>query len=178
MCLLYLCLFSFSLIFLRQEYFLDRGAARTRLKVRFGSDFRFSRGPKIRRHRPVSGVSDRWSQHRRSAAFGGLPSLPPGVHPGNQNGIQNLTFEIIFRHQILASFLACLFSGIFSILVALWLPLGPFWAFWKHFGLHFGSLLAHFYLILASFFPTSFLHSFFMDFWEISGTPAHVKKTF
>ena len=99
------------------------------------------------------------------ASLGGLPSLPPSVHLDNQTGSKNRTFLVHFRtflvhfrYQILASFLACLFSGIFGILVALWLPLGPFWAFWMHFGLHFGSLLAHFYLILASFFPTSFLH--------------------
>ena len=110
------------------------------------------------RHRPVSGVSNKRSQHQRSAAFGGLPSLPAGVHPGNQNGSKNRTFLVHcrtflvhFRYQNLASFLACLFYDMFAILVPLWLPFGSFGAFWMHFGFHFGSILAQFWLILALF---------------------------
>lgn len=59
--------------------FLEALSANLCTKVRFWSHFGISGGPKIRRHRPVSGVVDKRGQHQRSAAFGGFPSLPPGV---------------------------------------------------------------------------------------------------
>ena len=117
----------------------------------------------IRRHRPVSGVSDKRSQHQRTAAFGGLPSLPPGVHPGNQNG------------SIRSSFSASNFSIIFGVpffrhFTPFGAPLSPLWlllnildAFWMHFGLHFGSLLLHFCFKFAYLFLTLFLHRFYAD---------------
>ena len=37
----------------------------------------------------------------RSAAFGGLPSLPPGVHWGNQNGSKNRCKIVDFQVEIL-----------------------------------------------------------------------------
>ena len=37
----------------------------------------------------------------RSAAFGGLPSLPPGGSPWDLSGLQKRTFEIFFWYQML-----------------------------------------------------------------------------
>ena len=54
----------------------------------------------------------------------------PRYLPASTRGIETDQFEIHFRHQILASFLARFFYDSFAILVPLWLPFGSFGAFW------------------------------------------------
>ena len=128
-------------------------------KIRFWADLRFSWGPEIRRNRPVSGVSDKRSQHCEAPPS---EACPPYL-PASTRGIKMDHFEVHFRHQILASFLACLFSDILRLLVPLWLPFGSFWAFWMHFAFHVGSLLRHFCFKFAYLFLTLFLYWFYID---------------
>ena len=144
-----------------QRPFLEGPSARLASKVRFWCDFWFSRGPQIRRHRPVSGVSDKRSQHQRSATFGGLPSLPPGVHRGNQNGIQNRTSALHCRHQILASF----WHAFFPAFLAFWWPFGSPLDPFEHFGCILGSISAPFWLTFTCFFQPCF----WIDFLWIFG---------
>ena len=129
-------------------------------KVRFWTDFRFFRNPEIRRHRPVSGVSDKRSQHRRSAAFGGLPSLPPGVHLEDQIGIQNRLFAIIFGIKFWHHFWHAFFP--------------VFFVFLMDFGSHFGSMLAYFLIILHAFLWHRFCIDFIMIFHEFFDAQNHV----
>ena len=77
------------------------------------------------------------------ASLGGLHSLPPGAHLGNQNGTNSKFISGIkfWQHFFI-------FYNILRILVSLWLPFGSFGTFWMHFGFH-GSLLAHFVIIVV-----------------------------
>ena len=85
----------------------------------------------------------------RSAAFGGLPSLPPGVHLDNQTGtISRFIFGINFSYHFWHAF--------FPTFYASWCPFGSPLAPFGHFGCILGSILPPFWLTFASN-----LHTFF-----------------
>ena len=92
----------------------------------------------IRRHRPVSGVSNKRSQMAKRRLRRLALLTPRGPTFGTFVG----HFGVIFGIFFFVYFLACLFSGIFN------------------FGSHFGSLLASFCILLACLFLASILHRF------------------
>ena len=101
----------------------------------------------IRRHRPVSGVSDKRSQ---LASLGGLSSLPPGGHLWYLCCSFRGTFELFFGIKFWHHFWHAIFPTFLSFLMDL--------------GFHFGALLASFSILFACLFFASILHGFFINF--------------
>ena len=101
----------------------------------------------------------------RSAAFGGLPSLPPGVHPGNQNGSIRSSFSASNFGIIFGMVFFPHFTPFGAPLAPLWLLLGILDAFWPPFWLSFGSLLLQICIPFSNLVFASILHRYFITFY-------------
>ena len=145
-------------------------------KARFLIVIRFSRGPEIRRHRPVSGVSDKRSQDCRRRRLRRLALLTSQRPSGESNGLQKSHFSRPFSN-FSRPFSVSKFGIIFGMpffrhftpfgapLAPLWLLLGILGAFWPPFWLPFGSLLLQICIPFSNLVFASILHRFFITFY-------------
>ena len=100
--------------------FLEGPSTRLSSRVRFWSEIRFSRVPKSADTGRCHGVI------RLNKAESRCPLTPR--RPSGRSNCRPKSIKIdFFRHQILASFSTCLFSGIFVFFDVFWHP------FWLHF---------------------------------------------
>ena len=106
----------------------------------------------IRRHRPVSGVSDKGSQHCEAPPSEACPPYLPAsiwiIKMASKIIILRFIFGIKFWHHFWHAF--------FPTFYAFWCPFGSPLAPFGHFGCILGSILAPFWLTFASN-----LHTFF-----------------
>ena len=140
-------------------------------KVRFLTDFGFQLGPKIRRHRPVSSVSDKRSQHCEAPPSEACPPYLPastgGIEMAPKTGLFGFIFGIKFWHHFWHAF--------FLAFLAFWWPFGSPLAPFGHFGCILGSISAPFWLTFTSFWHHFFQPRFCIDF---SAAPRRVHGVF
>ena len=156
--------------------FLEGAWANLGPKIRFWTDLRFSWGPKIRRHQPVSGVSDKRSQHCEAPPSEACPPYLPASTRGIKMASKIIILRFIFGIKFWHHFWHTFFSDILRLLVPLWLLLGILDAFWPPFWFPFVSLLLQICIPFSNLVFVSILHRFFINFektWKINDFRLH-----